>query len=156
MKRKSSFPFGAALAKVRRALALDQGELAGYIGASRASVSRWESGAFLPMSGYHANILAAVAAAPPELVRELTRTLVGVDPGPPRPPAPVARPEDAVEPRAAMSEVLLDIAEALDVSPRRLRAGLIDALGRIERLGLTPKAAREALALPKKSAKNAS
>jgi hypothetical protein len=53
-----------------------------------------------------------------------------------------------------MAQVLLDAAEELDLGPRRVRVALIDVLERIERHGLSMKAARDALAPAKKAAKS--
>ena len=140
MKRTGLPPLALALTAARRQLNLDQSELAAKLEVSKRSISRWESGHWSPARMTHAAILQTFAPLPPSMLRELTRLLVGVDPGgPPSPAAP------AVDARGTMDALVYRAAEELDLGPRRVRAAIAGLLEGIERAGLSPRVAREAL-----------
>lgn len=160
---------GDCIYHARKALRLGQAELARRARVSARTVSRWENNDHLPPASRRAHLLATLGGAPAHLVDALANAL-GV-----APPAtgaaegafsPVAQRDltaaaggpagfasasplahsDATALRAALDRVLYAGADDLDVSPRRLRAVVVDVLGELDRLAVTPKQAREALA----------
>jgi hypothetical protein len=103
------------------------------------------------------------APGPPEaLVPDWKATQVSVPVGrpqaPPQPQAPQARPaprggEDPAAAMAEMDSLVLRLAEELDVGPRRVRVVIELVLETIDRTGLPPREALEALAAAEKAAK---
>jgi len=64
-----------------------------------------------------------------------------------------AGPVDAMDARAEMDSLVLRLAEELDVGPRRVRVVIELVLETIDRTGLPPREALEALAAAEKAAK---
>jgi hypothetical protein len=143
-KRTYASPLAAMLANGRRLLGLEQAELGAQIGVSARSVSRWETGQWVPARTNHEAVLVAFKRLPPEMLRELTRLLVGVDPGGSVASA-AARATSAADAKGVMESLVLQVAEDLDIGPRRVRVAIATVLDGIERAGLSAKAARDAL-----------
>jgi hypothetical protein len=143
------------LAEARRQLRLEQGELGAKIGVQARSISRWETGLWVPLGRNHAAILKAFAEVPPPLLRELTTLLVGVDPGERNPKPSLASVEvkegpTVADARATMESLVFKVAEDLDIGPRGVRTAIATVLDGIERAGLSLAVARDALVTPTK------
>lgn len=132
---------GSALRACRLALEHRQHEFAAHIGVSRRTLSRWEFDDQQPPMAERERVMTWVADAPPHLVRALANAW-GIATPPQAMPPPVATPTATP---TDLEGVVFKGAEDLDVSPRRLRAVLIDLLNETERLQLAPRAAREQL-----------
>jgi transcriptional regulator with XRE-family HTH domain len=146
--KKTNLPrFAVVLAEARRFLNLEQAQLGEQIGVRGRTISRWESGLWMPMRGYHAGILEAFASVPPPLLRELTTLLVGVDPGDPASAAASAK-ATVADARATMEALVFRVAEDLDIGPRGVRTAIATVLEALDQAGLSIRAAREALVSP--------
>jgi transcriptional regulator with XRE-family HTH domain len=141
---------GRPLSHARRSLRLDQRQLGARLGLGARTISRWENGLRVPPHGLRPALLEALRGAPPELLAALARGLrlpAPAAPAPPSPPiSPSASPVDLAAARTALDDILYLGADELDVSPRRLRAVVVDLLRGMVQLSLPAEVARAALA----------
>ena len=142
---------GEALRAVRKALDLNQEELAGLLGSSLRTILRWEHDQAEVSALMRPYMLKKLAQAPAPLVSALALALRQPDPHAaiPAKEEPSARPQDAARRLGvALEDLVLASADEHDVSPRRLRAFLAAALREIEHQGASAAAARAVLRLP--------
>ncbi len=132
---------GTALRACRVALEHGQHELAARLGVSRRTLSRCEFDDQQPPVAERERVMTWLADAPPHLVRALANAW-GIATPPQAMPPPVVT-NEAIH--VGLGGIVFKGADDLDVSPRRLRAVLIDLLKETERLQLAPRAAREQL-----------
>jgi hypothetical protein len=129
--------------------------VASRIGCHAKSVGQWELDRYLPIPNLRASVMSLYANAPIAVLVPLARALNVPSPLPPtettKSAANAPQPIDATRP-ASLDDALYRGAEDLDVSPRRLRAVVLDILHDAEHMGLSVRAARDAMnARPKPS-----
>ena len=145
--------------QAQRALGLTQLELAGLLGLSRRTVSRWGANRSRPSASELQKLARAVHPKDPALAARLAReggeTLESL--GIVAPPAPVVAapspaPVVAVRPfppaRLVVESVVCAAAEAMQASPAAVRGVLRAAFARARGLGLTVEEMDEALTQP--------
>ena len=131
---------GGALRDCRKVLKLTQREFAAYIRVSLRTLSRWEFDDHHPLPAERERVMTYLTNVPAPLVRTLAYAWgLPVATDPTEAEARTARIDDALE------RTLLASSEAADVSPRRLREGIVRMLGEIERLTIGLAVARERL-----------
>lgn len=142
---------GPLLQLAREQLGLKQLEMAKILRTDARTLRRWEAGEAFPTPSWREIVAIGFGHAEGEtwraIVRELGLSLdvmlARVPPQRAKLPAPAQAVEPRVDPRAVLDDAVRTVAEDLDVSARRLRAGVAAILGDLERLGLSAKAGRE-------------
>lgn len=135
--------FAGALRDVRHQLHLSQRELGDLFGVTGRTVARWEGGRCEIGAAQARLVVQTIAARDPERGRQLAQALgsspeaLGIAPRPT--PTPVQQKE-------SVERVFYAAAEALDISPKRLRGGLVTLLNGLHALGLDCAQAATALA----------
>jgi DNA-binding XRE family transcriptional regulator len=151
----------ALLGDARRALSLNQAELADLLGSSKRTVQRWETKRGHPSSQELANLAAHVhphdAETAADLAAAIGQTLeslgiVAPPAPPPPPPAPLPPPPPPPPPGPppmprdlAVDAVVCVASEALGAMPAAVRAGLLAAFRRARQLGLSCAEVEQAL-----------
>jgi transcriptional regulator with XRE-family HTH domain len=135
---------GKAIFEARRTTRLTQAELASRLGLRVQTVSRWESGRVVPTRRNCSALVRAISEVDAEAGAELARVVNGpsVAELPERPrPSEISRLDagDAVE------RAIFAMADELDLSPRRVRAGVLQLLRRLAAAGISLEMARRAL-----------
>jgi hypothetical protein len=141
-----------------RRLKLDQGDIAEACGVSHRSVRRWMDGDLVPRERNHDALLALFAPAGHEVLARLHAGLGRPPPAPPPRPAPpapspvvVAPPvRDLVALREKVDLAVYAAAEAIDRSPRKVRAAFAELVGKLGGMGITWGEAAEMVA-PKRA-----
>jgi DNA-binding transcriptional regulator YiaG len=134
------------LVRAHLALGGSQAAFGERFGASRRTVSRWTAGETCPTFETLTAMVAAVHTKDPGLAAELAvgmgSTLVELGivapPAPPPPPAPLPVPPVGItHPALVLEGIVHAAADAMDLSPRLVRAGLAAAFRRAGELGVT-------------------
>jgi hypothetical protein len=144
-----------ALREGAKRLGLGRGDIATACGVSPRSVTRWTNGDMLPHENTHDALLALFAPAGHATVARLHVALGRPAPAPPPPPAAVvvaAPVRDPVALRAKVDLAVYAAAEAIDRSPRKVRAAFAELAEKLGAMGITWAEAAEMIA-PKKAAK---
>jgi DNA-binding XRE family transcriptional regulator len=155
----------ALLGDARRALGLNQAQLADLVGSSKRTVQRWETKRGLPSSRDLATLAAHVhphdAETAADLAAAIGQTLeslgiVAPPAPPPPPPAPPPAPPPGPPPMPrdlAVDAVVCVASDALGAMPAAVRGGLLAAFRRARQLGLSCEEVERALgAAPKPEA----
>lgn len=157
MSRNAIKGIPALLGDARRALRLNQAELADLLGTSKRTVQRWETKRADPSSQDLANLAAHVhphdAETAADLAAAIGQTLESLGivappapplppplPPPPPPPGPPPMPRDL-----AVDAVVCVASDALGAMPAAVRAGLLAAFRRARQLGLSCAEVEQAL-----------
>ncbi|MGH7298190.1 MAG: helix-turn-helix domain-containing protein [Polyangiaceae bacterium] len=149
--------FGMALCAVRQALGMSQDVFGARLGVSRRTLTRWEAHDELPSVAQRKHLATSFPDVPVELRAALVRSLglgegfVASMAGSQHAASPPAAVVDAASAAAIVDGAFLELCEAVDVAPGRLRAGLVAFLRRIEASGVSLPEARARLA-PKPTA----
>jgi DNA-binding XRE family transcriptional regulator len=139
----STEPLPPLLVQARVALRWSQSDLANAFGLSRRTVARYEAG---HTSGLVPHQMFILARALYPVDRSLARraavaggeTLMGLGLEKPEPPKPPPAPASPPPPRSMLVDsVVYAAAEALDASPRSIRAAVLTAIERALVLGIT-------------------
>lgn len=139
---KQHVTFGAALRAARKELGLSMAALGRAAGVQGLAVSRWERDAFLPSAAVRVDLVAALAAAPPELLDVIRREL-GV------PAQALLGRLDARTARLATDSAILAMGDVLGgVGSPTLRAAAAALLRQMRALGLDVAQACAALEPP--------
>ena len=159
-KKRDPNGVGHAIMRARRGANLTARQLGDEVGVSIKTMSRWENDETRPTLDQSVDMVRALATAPRELLEDLAaKVRVSL---PSRASAPAATLASAThaasaaspsDPRLAFDDVILAGAEELDVSPRRLRAVMGDLLREMERLDVSLRVTRDAIA-PLRKAKS--
>ncbi len=118
---------GQCLRAARKALRIDQHELATRSFVSTRQISRWENGVHPPASNIP-RLVEALSSAPAPIVQQLARAL-GISPS--------ASPGGSMALRASFDSIILSAAERRDVLPRHLREFAVEIFVSADRLGLS-------------------
>jgi transcriptional regulator with XRE-family HTH domain len=139
---RKSKRFAAAFNAARTALGLSQREIGLRLGVARRTLTRWEIDGDLPPLGQRKHIATSFADAPAEVRAALVASLELDEAF----VLSLAVPERERAPAGHdLNGALLAICEQLDVSPGRVRAALLDFLGRLDAMGLSVQAVRASL-----------
>ncbi|HEY8090593.1 MAG TPA: helix-turn-helix domain-containing protein [Polyangiaceae bacterium] len=147
----------ALLGDARRALGLNQAQLAELLGSSKRTVQRWETNRGVPSSQELATLAASVhphdAETAADLAAAIGQTLESLGivappapappppaPPPPSPPGPPPMPRDL-----AVDAVVCVASDALGAMPAAVRGGLLAAFRRARQLGLSCEEVEQAL-----------
>jgi hypothetical protein len=141
--------------RARRALGTTQSGLGAMLGVSRRTAQRWASHGATLVPARLASLVEYIHPHEPALARELAATLgqtledLGIVPPPPPPPPqrpPPPPPAPPPPPSAAIVDaVVCAAAEAMELTPREVRAGLHAAFARARELGLSVEGVVDAL-----------
>lgn len=121
-------PIGKHLYDARRALHLTQAAFGARLGVTKRTVQRWELCWTRPSSGDVARILDQVDAMDVAVGVTLRTAVTGVTPPPP--------PRTAAEEKQIIADLIHEMADTLDVSPRRAREAMLRAAERLESAGM--------------------
>jgi transcriptional regulator with XRE-family HTH domain len=134
---------GSLLSETRSALNLTQVELARLIGVSRSTGQRLDAGRASLSQAQYFQLAKAVyprdAALAAQLASRGGTTLEALGLVPPVTPTPATSPAQLAE------SVLCAAAEAMDLSPRLVRVGLLAAMARARELGVSNEVIEAAL-----------
>lgn len=127
-----------SLRQARTSVGMAVNDLAKLLGVAPRTVSRWELGQALPRARPRAEIVARLGPMLDEKNRGDLMMALGL-----QPPAPAVVPLPVEQQRAALTAVIREAAEALDVPAGRLRIALDAVLAEVARLGLDAAASRD-------------
>jgi transcriptional regulator with XRE-family HTH domain len=134
-----TLPLHEAICRARLATRLKQAELASRIGLKGQALSHWESRKTVPSKKHCKALTHAIAAVDVEAAAELARAVndPSVASVPPQP--------DSVSVADALGVVIVELSDALDLPPRRVRAIVVHLLTHLETAGLSMETARREL-----------
>jgi DNA-binding XRE family transcriptional regulator len=154
MTRSGNRPVPVLLGDARRALHLNQEQLANAIGSSKRTVQRWETARATPFATDLTRVAALVyphdASIAADIAAAMGQTLEGLGivappaPPPPPPPAPPAGPPPMPR-HLAVDAVVCVASESLGAVPTAVRAVLLAAFRRARELGLSCDEVEQAL-----------
>jgi hypothetical protein len=113
--------------------------LAKRVGVKGQTLSRWEARKQVPSKKHCKALIHAIAALNVEVAAELARAVN--DPS----IAPVPAPPEPVSVADALGGVIVELSDALDLPPRRVRAIVVHVLAGLEAAGVSVEAARREL-----------
>ena len=140
------------LRRAKLTLGEDQIGLGRIMGVSKRTMTRWMHGVVFLAKPQAAPLARAVHPLDPQLASELALASgssleeLGLAP-------PPASKEGMAAARLRLDTVVCAAAEAIDASPRAVRAALLAALQRAREVGLTPDELEAALAPPRRAAR---
>jgi DNA-binding XRE family transcriptional regulator len=130
-----------AIRSARVTVGLTQVELARRIGVKSRAIYRWERDAATPVRRNRSALVTAIGILNPEAGKQLKAALYGEK----KQEAPSAAAFAPIAPDVALDLAILSLADELDVTPRRLRAGLLRLCKQAALAGLTLDALRQSL-----------
>ncbi len=146
--------FKRIISGIRKQMGVTQATFGVLVGASKNSVYRWEKGEWLPSRPMQKHLLKMLegkiskptaSALARAMLADPTQESGYVEP-------PPASPKDLAAARAALDARILAGAEALDLSPGKVRDVVADVLDAIDALGLDARTARGLVARASKRA----
>jgi len=134
--------FAEAFRSARRAMQIEQRELAKRLGLSSRSLIRWEGGEVLPRDMVRQEVVEWLSSIPPEHGEPALRALGVLLPAPPS--KSVASQTEIV--KVYLEHAVLSAAEAHQLPPGALRAAVARVLEAVEKTGASLATARALIA----------